>query len=72
MRGEALLCPGSARHTEIVSVKRKAHSPNLSTWEENVQALPDMQKFNVFGFCHQLRTGEYDRGSPSTENNCLL
>jgi len=42
--GEALLCPGSARHTEI----------------------------QCFRFCRQLRTGVYDRGSPSTEKNCLL
>ena len=36
-----------------------------------VQALPDIQNFNVFFCCHQLRTGVYDRGSPSTVKSCL-
>ena len=51
--------------------------PDISTWHQKeeqrdvvkffyVQALPDIQNCNVFFCFHHLRTGVYDRGSPST------
>ena len=56
--------------------------PDISTWHKKkeqrdsvkfvyVQALPDIQNCNAFFCFHHLRTGVYDRGSPSTVKSSL-
>ena len=66
-------------HEQRCSTKGQA---NFSTWHKKkeqrdavkfvyVQALPDIQNCNAFFCFHHLRTGVYDRGSPSTVKSSL-